>query len=486
LWRCVIASPPIQPLEARNGRAGRLHATAPRSAVRPPHSAVPRSFSERVSGITVLLVVADVLATCGAGLFFGLTPLATIALLGVLVACRSSARVYRRRLHLSYMDDFPRSVASTAAAFGLSVAIFLYFNATGPKDADVLYVVLVFIAVSEFSRMLVFAACGLARRRLGRGDRALVLGADPVGVDLVRKMAAHPEFGLRPIGMVDLLDRPVPPGEPVTLLRGNLADLIVEHRIGTVVLANYAATPQQAMQTVIVANRLGCSILLLPRLHELFHDAPDVERLHGYPLVRLARDPTRRISWWVKRGADIAFATLALVALAPVIACCALAVLIESGRPLIFVQDRVGLNERPIRIYKFRSMRPADEREAQTRWNIAGDPRVGPVGRLLRRTSLDELPQLWNIVRGDMSIVGPRPERPGFVAQFSAAHEAYWARHRVPSGLTGLAQVNGLRGDTSIADRARYDNYYVANWSLWLDAKIVLRTLRELVRRGDH
>jgi lipopolysaccharide/colanic/teichoic acid biosynthesis glycosyltransferase len=113
-------------------------------------------------------------------------------------------------------------------------------------------------------------------------------------------------------------------------------------------------------------------------------------------------------------------------------------------------------------------------------WNIAADPRVSRIGHMLRRTSIDELPQLWNIVRGQMSLVGPRPERPTFVERFEQEHERYWARHRVPVGLTGLAQVNGLRGDTSISDRARFDNYYIANWSLWLDAKVLLLTLREV------
>jgi lipopolysaccharide/colanic/teichoic acid biosynthesis glycosyltransferase len=164
---------------------------------------------------------------------------------------------------------------------------------------------------------------------------------------------------------------------------------------------------------------------------------------------------------------------------------CALAVLIESGRPVLFAQERIGMHGKPFRIYKLRSMKPVSEAEAATSWSIAGDPRIGRVGRFLRASSLDELPQLWNIIRGDMSLVGPRPERTGFAEKFAVDHERYWARHRVPPGLTGLAQVSGLRGNTSIADRARYDNYYIANWSLWLDLKIILLTTRELLRRGD-
>jgi lipopolysaccharide/colanic/teichoic acid biosynthesis glycosyltransferase len=188
----------------------------------------------------------------------------------------------------------------------------------------------------------------------------------------------------------------------------------------------------------------------------------------------------------VKRGLDVLLAGAALAVLWPVLTVCALAVLVESGRPVIFRQVRVGMDDRTFQLYKLRSVRQGDVDDSQSTWSVAGDARVGPVGRFLRRSSLDELPQLWNIVRGDMSIVGPRPERPGFVREFSMIHELYWARHRVPTGLTGLAQVHGLRGDTSIADRSRYDNYYIANWSLWLDVKIVLLTVGELVWRRNR
>ena len=147
---------------------------------------------------------------------------------------------------------------------------------------------------------------------------------------------------------------------------------------------------------------------------------------------------------------------------------------------------RIGRYGRPFSLIEFRTMRPTDEHEAQTNWSIADDPRIGPVGRFMRRASLDELPQLWNILRGDMTVVGPRPERPYFVEKFSAENPDYAMRHRVPAGLTGLAQVSGLRGNTSIADRARFDNYYIENWSIWLDIKVVLRTIAEVLRGGGR
>jgi lipopolysaccharide/colanic/teichoic acid biosynthesis glycosyltransferase len=159
---------------------------------------------------------------------------------------------------------------------------------------------------------------------------------------------------------------------------------------------------------------------------------------------------------------------------------CAIAVRIEGGRGVIFKQERVGLDGRRFNILKFRSMKPTDDAESAQCWNIADDPRLGSVGKLLRKLSLDELPQLWNILRGDMSLVGPRPERPLFVEEFSVQVPRYVARHRVPAGLTGWAQVHGLRGDTDIADRAAFDNYYIENWSMWSDIKIMLRTVSQV------
>jgi len=158
------------------------------------------------------------------------------------------------------------------------------------------------------------------------------------------------------------------------------------------------------------------------------------------------------------------------------------AVRIEGGRGIIFRQERIGRDGTRFMLLKFRSLRPVNEDESRTNWNISHDDRLGPVGRILRATSLDELPQLFNILRGDMSLVGPRPERPYFVEEFGRQYRGYDARHRVPSGLTGWAQIHGLRGDTSIDMRARMDNFYIENWSLWLDVKIMLRTFISVVR----
>lgn len=178
-----------------------------------------------------------------------------------------------------------------------------------------------------------------------------------------------------------------------------------------------------------------------------------------------------------KRALDVLGALFGLVLAAPLLLAGALAVRIEGGPGVLFRQTRIGLGGAPFTLYKLRSLRPVAN-EGDVRWNIDGDPRLGPVGRLIRRTSIDELPQLWNVLVGDMSLVGPRPERPHFVDEFSRTVPGYAGRHRVPVGLTGLSVVHGLRGDTSIARRAEVDNRYAETRSFGLDVQIILLTVR--------
>jgi exopolysaccharide biosynthesis polyprenyl glycosylphosphotransferase len=438
----------------------------------------------RVNAVAVLLVVTDVGAVLAAAAAAGLGPGWTAVTAATLLGVRASGRLYRRRLLLSWLHDLPRSATATMTSFAL-LTCGTWVTAQPVRATAVQLAVVAFAAFGEPVRLTVFAFGRWARRRLGRCDRAIVVGAGKVGVDLVRTMREHPEFGLRPVGFVDHEPGLESAGLPVALLDEELATAITRHRAGTVVIAFSHARDSPVVDAAITAHRLGCTTLVVPRMFELYQDGPDIERLRSYPLVRLGTAPTSRPSWWVKRGLDVLLAAVALAVLWPVIAACALAVYLESGRPVLFRQERVGMDDRRFELYKVRSVRQGDV-DSQSRWSVVGDARVGPVGRFIRRFSLDELPQLWNILRGDMSIVGPRPERPGFVREFSMIHELYWARHRVPTGLTGLAQVHGLRGDTSIADRSRYDNYYIANWSLWLDVKIVLLTVGELLCRRNR
>jgi exopolysaccharide biosynthesis polyprenyl glycosylphosphotransferase len=253
-----------------------------------------------------------------------------------------------------------------------------------------------------------------------------------------------------------------------------------------IIIADVDCSDETLLRVARLPGIAACDLWIVPRLREFraHHGIPD--HIGAVPVARVHRPVLTGPKWAVKRASDILAASVALVLLSPFLVLCAVATRIEGGPGIFFRQRRIGRHGRPFQLVKFRSMRPCTEAESQTLWSVADDPRLGPVGRFMRRTSLDELPQLWNILRGDMTIVGPRPERPHFVDRFSADYPDYAMRHRVPVGLTGLAQVSGLRGDTPISDRARFDNYYIENWSLWLDVKVILRTVAEVVRGGGR
>lgn len=454
-----------------------------------------RQLRRQLLGLPGLLLSVDVAALAVAGVLSRPALWSALTFAVLLLIVRSAQRAYRPRITASALDDLPRSLVSALAALGLTLAAEAAVGGP-PQDARaVLADGLVLFGVSWLLAILLTAVVRSRRRRRGPRDRTLLVGTGTVGRLLVEALAANPQLGLLPVGFVGQdadhyldLDQPArsyrtAPPLPAPVLAERLDDLgatIARHNISTVVLA-FAAMPGSAeVDAIIAAHQRGASVLVVPHVLDLHADGPDVERVHGVPLVRMRPDPTLRPSWWLKRAVDVLIATLGLLLLLPLLLLLAAAVLLDSGRPVLFWQQRVGLDGRSFRLCKFRSMRPVPDTVSQTTWADAS--RIGRLGSFLRSSSLDEIPQLWNVLRGDMSLVGPRPERPTFVARFSGEHERYWARHRVPVGLTGLAQVNGLRGDTSIADRARYDNYYIANWSPWLDIKIIVLTFRAVLR----
>jgi exopolysaccharide biosynthesis polyprenyl glycosylphosphotransferase len=435
-------------------------------------------------GISPYLLFADVVAlAAGIAAVGGLT--GGLLVLGLTtLALYATAGLYRSRLNLSVLDQVPelcvRSLASVAVASLIDVAV------TSGRHLTLAVAGGVALAASMVCRTVVVAGVRAARRHRLIEHPTLVLGAGQVGRQIATAIVEHPEYGLKVLGFVD--SDPLLPDEerPAPLLgrTDELARVIVETGARHVVIG-FAALPSSAMVDIVrTCDRLECELFIVPRLFELHHrSGNDVEVVWGMPLLRLRRAPFRRVSWRVKRVIDVVVAAATLVLASPLFLAIAVAVRREGGPGVIFRQERVGVDGRSFTCLKFRSMRPADSEESETRWNIAGDDRIGPLGAFLRRSSLDELPQLWNVLRGDMSLVGPRPERPHFVDQFAVTLPRYLARHRVPCGMTGWSQVHGLRGDTSVADRARFDNYYIENWSLWLDLKIVLRTFGVVLGR---
>lgn len=351
----------------------------------------------------------------------------------------------------------------------------------------------------------------LSRRRAARHpESTLIVGGGPVARRVTAALHERAEYGIRPVGQVE---RPV---ARIEALAGQAErpvgqrDTVPESPLPDALALPVLATPEDVSRAVVQADVRhavftkahapdpdadvlvglltghGCRIWVV--------DGPAAapagpgtavgsDHLWGFA-VRPLSAPVNPVARAAKRAMDVVLAAVGLVLAAPVIGACALAVRLSDGPGVLFRQERIGLHGRPFVLLKFRSLRPADEHESATRWSVALDRRMSPVGNLLRRTSLDELPQLWNVLRGDMSMVGPRPERPFFVSKFRQTYPGYQGRHRVPVGITGLAQVNGLRGNTSIEDRARFDNHYIETWTLWQDMCILLRTAASVFRLG--
>ncbi|ACV79526.1 exopolysaccharide biosynthesis polyprenyl glycosylphosphotransferase [Nakamurella multipartita DSM 44233] len=438
-------------------------------------------------GIWPLVLAADLFALIGAKAMLGQLTVRSLVTFTICVVIFALAGLYRSRLTLSALDDLPRVALGMLGTVGLStIALSLLDRPSDQQhqESQLLFAVLT-VAIVTILRSLAYLAIRSLRRH-GIAHRTVVVGAGLVGQSVARTLHEHPEYGLAPVGFVD--------SDPLSQL-GDYEFPILGHTdtlpkvlqltgVRTVIIAFSTAPEEQMIDVIRQCDRLNCEIFILPRLFEVHHVSTDMDYIWGVPLTRLRRGAYRASSWPIKRMMDIAASGLALALLSPVMALIALAVRIEGGPGVLFKQIRVGVDGRHFELLKFRSLRPVDETESATNWNISHDDRLGPVGRILRTSSLDELPQLLNILRGDMSIVGPRPERPHFVDQFRQTYPRYWARHRVPCGLTGWAQIHGLRGDTSIADRARFDNYYVENWSLWLDVKIIIRTAGAVFTRA--
>ena len=436
-----------------------------------------RRFGSLGTDTVPVAVIVDIIALT---LVVPMLSLRSAAVLAVLVlSFNAVGGHYKARVSPSLLDELPGLAGRALVAGAITTSVSAVLFKTGSPNP--IYALLLLVAAACVGRAVGYQALRSHRRTAATGRPTLIVGCGHVGNQLAEALLEHPEYGLTPVGFID--DEPLVADSErhVPLLGGTrgLTHLLVEHRIDTVIVAFTTSRESVMVDMLRTCDRLSCEIFFVPRLYELHGAGKDTELIWGLPLTRLKRASYRTPTWRIKRVFDLIAASLGLVVLSPVLALCALAVRLEGGPGVIFRQERVGLDGKRFTIYKFRSLKPADEYESAQRWSIAADPRLGPVGRTLRNLSLDELPQLWNVVRGDMSLVGPRPERPVFVDEFAERFPRYNARHRVPVGLTGWAQVNGLRGDTDIADRATFDNYYIENWSLWMDIKIILQTIAQ-------
>jgi Undecaprenyl-phosphate glucose phosphotransferase len=262
---------------------------------------------------------------------------------------------------------------------------------------------------------------------------------------------------------------------------GKLDDLetvLKENPIDEVIIALPLQAHHKYAQIINICDNAGVKTLIIPDFFDILPARPYFDNFAGMPLINIRDIPLDELSNRVlKRAFDIVFSIFAIIITSPVMLFAAIGIKLTSPGPVIFSQERMGLDRKIFKMYKFRTMHVSDKETSDTVWTVENDPRRTKFGAFLRKTSIDELPQFFNVLKGDMSVVGPRPERPYFVDQFREEIPKYMVKHHIRPGITGWAQSNGLRGDTSIHDRIQHDLYYIENWSFGFDLKIILKTI---------
>ncbi len=390
--------------------------------------------------------------------------------------------LYHRRRIRSRFDEGLRVVVAVLLATVILAAGLTFYRPPDFTYSRLFLVIFaaVVIALVGLFRWSVASSLARIRRSGGNLQRVLVVGAGELGREVVERLDVHREYGFVVVGFLD--DDPGRQqrdihGVPVLGTTKDLQEAITGHHVDQVMIALPLAAHHRTVQLVKQAGELLVDIKVVPDVLQYYVMKAGIEDLDGLPLINLTQIPLQGLNQTVKRVFDIVGSALLLLATSWMFPIIAWRIKREDGGPVFFSQVRMGMDGRSFELYKFRSMTIDAEGDGEEKWTRNRDTRVTRIGDFLRRTDLDELPQLYNVFRGDMSLVGPRPEQPKFVEQFRSRYPAYNVRHRVRAGMTGWAQVNGLRGDTSIRQRVVHDLYYVENWSLGLDLRILWRTL---------
>jgi exopolysaccharide biosynthesis polyprenyl glycosylphosphotransferase len=397
------------------------------------------------------------------------------------------------RLRVSILDTGTAVIGAVSSAAILTMALATVIGAVHPIGLT-LRLWLFAIVYAGVARAVLVSVRAQALGNRALAIPTLIVGAGAVGELIVKRISEDPRYGLDPVGFLDADPKPLAAsgagrsGVPVLGAEGDLAEAVARTGARRVILAFSTQPDHVLVDQIRACQQLGVGVSLVPRLFESISERATLDHVGGLPLLSLRPTDPHGWEFAVKHAIDRTVAAVALTAAAPLIAAIALGVRLTSPGPILFRQRRVGRDGQVFDVLKFRTMREPtaavtfELRAGCAPGGVEGEDRRTRFGRWLRDTSLDELPQLINVLRGEMSLVGPRPERPEFVERFAGEVTRYEDRHRVKSGMTGWAQVNGLRGQTSIRDRVEWDNYYIRNWSLGLDFRILAQTVVEVLR----
>ena len=405
--------------------------------------------------------------------------------------------LYRPRPSSSRVDEALTVLLGVVLATVLLSGGLSWYRPVQPDSLDYFTYSRPFLALFAALELVLVVACRVGVRWLlhsasvhaGNPQRILVVGAGKLGLEITEKLLAQGEHGLEVVGFLD--DDPGKLGRryfdrPVLGSTRDLERLLAERAIDQVFVALPLEAHKKMLRVLQVVGSESVEVKLVPDILQYAAIKATLEDLDGTPVINLTQVPLQGWNSLVKRVMDLGLSTAGLTALLPALPFVALAIWLEDGGPIFYRQERMGLDGRSFWIWKFRSMRVDAEQSSGPIWAVRDDPRRTRLGSFLRRWSLDELPQLWNVLKGEMSLVGPRPERPSFVHEFKQRLPQYMVRHKVKAGITGWAQVHGWRGNTSIRKRLEYDLYYIENWSLALDFRILWMTVRHGLRHNAH
>lgn len=369
-----------------------------------------------------------------------------------------------------------------ANSLGILITIFiLYTIEEGNISRSVLYMFYgICILASWGVRMLIFYGLRNMRKRGLNQKQVVLVGYSRAAEEYIDRIRENPQWGYVVRG---ILDDNIPAG---TMYKGikvigriaNLNVILPESRLDEIAITLGLSEYYRLEEIVALCEKSGVHTKFIPDYNKIIPTKPYTEDILGLPVINIRYVPlSNTFNSMIKRVMDIIGSIIGIIVASPVMLVMCILIKITSPGPLIYRQERVGLHNQTFWMYKFRSMEIQPEAEEKKAWTVKNDPRVTGIGRFMRRTSIDELPQLFNILKGDMSLVGPRPERPFFVEKFREEIPRYMVKHQVRPGLTGWAQVNGYRGDTSIRKRIEYDLYYIENWTVGLDIKILFMTI---------
>ncbi len=406
------------------------------------------------------------------------------------LAIYATLNLYKPKRMTSWLREVADIIRANVVGGMIFLVVLYLIKQPNFSRSLIFFFALMNVLLMALYRFLVRRTLSYIRKKGHNSKQVVIVGYSRACEQYIDRILVNPQWGYEIRG---ILDDEVPAG---TYYKGiqvlgridNLEVVLPQNKLDEIAIALPLKNYSRLEEIVGICEKSGVHTKFIPDYNAVIPSRPYTEDLSGLPVINIRRVPlTSTFNWYIKRAVDIVGSLVAIIIFSPIMIISAIVIKSKGDGPVFFVQERVGLHNKPFKMYKFRTMVEQKPEEEEKEWTTKNDPRVTGYGKFLRKTSIDETPQFFNILKGDMSLIGPRPERPQFVEQFKEEIPRYMIKHQVRPGLTGWAQVHGYRGDTSIRKRIEYDIYYIENWTIWLDVEIILLTfLKGFVNKNAY